>query len=80
MTRLGLLNSITDLIITLINVYTAQGSNWSIIAKITAIVTGICTGTTLTLFLLYNNWLLNKVKDAHELEVNVECSSNFLKL
>lgn len=32
-------------------------------------VTGCCTGVTLLLFVLYNNWILEKVRDTHIREV-----------
>ncbi len=44
-----------------------QSKNWSIIARIIAIVTDICTDMTLRLFLVYSVWLLNEVKRDHEL-------------
>lgn len=52
-----------------VNVYTAQKGVFSVTAKITAIVTGSCTGVTLLLFVLYNNWILEKVKETHVREL-----------
>ena len=60
-----MLNSIAGLLTTIVNVYTAQKGVFSITAKITAIVTGSCAGVTLGLFVLYNNWLLEKVRTSH---------------
>ena len=57
----GLLNSVTGLITTLVNVYTAQGGLWSI----TAVITCVSTGTCLIIFVILYMWyrqLLNKVK------------------
>jgi len=66
----GCLNSLTGLISTLINVYGQQGGNWSITAKVTAIVTGAVMLVTGCLFLLYNYWILGRVKSQHGLEMN----------
>jgi cytochrome c oxidase assembly factor CtaG len=35
-------------------------------------VTGSCAGVTLVLFVLYNNWILQKVKEKHFREVESE--------
>jgi uncharacterized membrane protein YuzA (DUF378 family) len=64
--RPSLLNAIVGLISTLINVYAAQHGEWSVTARITAIMTGFCTGMNLVLFLVYNNWLLYQVKKDHD--------------
>ncbi|KAH8799660.1 hypothetical protein F5884DRAFT_905171 [Xylogone sp. PMI_703] len=58
----GLAHSLIGLITTLINVYTAQGGHWSVTAKVTVIVIGICTGNMSVLYLVYNHWVLEKVK------------------
>jgi hypothetical protein len=54
--------SLVDLITTLINIYTAQGGHWSVTAKITVIVIGLCTGNVSVLYLVYNHWILEKMK------------------
>jgi hypothetical protein len=59
------LNSLAGLISTLINVYSQQGGNWSITARVTAIVTGSIMVITGCLFGLYNFWILEKVKRRH---------------
>jgi len=61
----GCLNSLAGLISTLINVYSQQGGNWSITARVTAIVTGSIMVITGFLFGLYNFWILEKVKRRH---------------
>jgi len=53
-------------------VYSAQHGVYSITAKITAIVTGSCTGAFLILFVLYNNWALKRVKESHQRELDRE--------
>ena len=68
--RPGLLNSIAGLITTLINVYTARKGHFSLTATVTTIVTGICTAVFTTLFFLYNNWVLEKVRQGHHSEFN----------
>ncbi|KAI9673504.1 MAG: hypothetical protein M1817_002968 [Caeruleum heppii] len=67
----GLLNSIAGLISTLVNVFTAQKGVFSISAKVTTIVTGICTLIMTGLFVVYNNWALEKVKEGHIRELKV---------
>ncbi len=65
----GCLNSIAGLIGTLINVYGQQEGVWSLTARITAIVTGSCTGVLGGLFAVYNFWVLEKVKEGHKREL-----------
>ena len=60
------------LISTLINVYSQQGGAWSITAKVTAIVTGTVMVITGCLFVIYNFWVLAKVKKRHGLELREE--------
>ena len=64
--RPATLNSVAGLLTTVVNVYTAQRGVWSITAKITAIVTGSCVGIAGGLFALYNFWVLQRVRSAHE--------------
>jgi hypothetical protein len=49
----------------LVNIYTAHDGFWSVTAVVTAVVTGICTVITLVLYLVYDTWLLNKIKREH---------------
>jgi len=65
----GCLNSLAGLISALINVYTQQNGNWSITAEVTAIVTGACMVVTAVLFLVYNMWVLERVKKSHMREM-----------
>ena len=60
--RPGLLHSLVGLITTLINIYTIQGGHWSITAKITVMTIGLCTGNMSMLYLVYNHWILEKIK------------------
>lgn len=54
------------LLTTIVNVYTAQKGVWSVTAKITAIITGCLIAVAGGLFAMYNFWMLEKVRDAHE--------------
>jgi hypothetical protein len=76
----SLLNAVVGLISILINVYTAKNGEWSVSARITAIMTSACAWMSLVLFLVYNNWLLYQVKKDHKTksngENNIESSTN----
>jgi len=61
----GCLNSLAGVISTLINVYTQQQKRWSITARVTVIVAGSIMVVTALLFLLYNFWVLDRVKKSH---------------
>jgi hypothetical protein len=65
---LGLLNSLVSLLITLVNIITAHNNHWSITAKITLAVSGICTGFMFILFLVYS-WLLEEIKTLKDREI-----------
>jgi len=51
---------------TIVNIYTARNRTWSIIAIITAAVAGSCSILMLALFLIYDVWLLTKVKEDYK--------------
>jgi hypothetical protein len=53
----------------LINIYTAQGGQWSVTAKITISIVGFYLGATSTLTLIYNNWFLEKIKTPYDKEL-----------
>lgn len=61
----GFLNSLVGLIGTLINVYSQQDGDWSVTARVTAIVTGSIMVVCGVLFGLYNFWILRRVKRTH---------------
>ncbi|APA13368.1 hypothetical protein sscle_11g081380 [Sclerotinia sclerotiorum 1980 UF-70] len=65
----GFLHSITGLLTTIINIYTARSGAWSVTAIITITVTGCCTVFLLASFLIYNFWLLQNVKKEHKKKV-----------
>ncbi|QSS66488.1 hypothetical protein I7I51_07345 [Histoplasma capsulatum] len=62
----GLLHSAAGLITTLINVYTAQSGDWSVMAISTVAVTGLSATSTAGLFLYYNFVKLGRLKKAYE--------------
>ena len=65
----GCLNSVAGLMNTLVNVYSQQGGDWSVTARVTAIVTGTIMCVTGVLFGVYNFWALRRVKRGHEREI-----------
>lgn len=66
------MNSATGLVNTLINVYTARQGSWSVPAAITAAVTGSFTTITAILLLVYDTWLLGKIRQEHDKAVERE--------
>lgn len=64
----GTLHALAGLLSTLINVYTAQQKQWSITARVSAIVEGACLGICGALFALYSGWVLERVKKRHNKE------------
>jgi hypothetical protein len=65
----GCLNSFAGFISTLVNVYSQQGGDWSVTARVTAIVTGSCMVVMGLLFAVYNFWVLERVKKRHGREI-----------
>ncbi|KAH8671360.1 hypothetical protein BX600DRAFT_510040 [Xylariales sp. PMI_506] len=61
----GIMNGFAGLISTLVTVYTQQSGDWSITAKVSAIVEGGSMGVSIILFVLFNNLLLSRVKKRH---------------
>jgi hypothetical protein len=61
----GIANGCAGLISTLIGVYSAQGGDWSITAKVTAIIEGSYLGICIGLWVLFNYHFLAKVKERH---------------
>ncbi|KAM4065993.1 hypothetical protein HRG_000152 [Hirsutella rhossiliensis] len=61
----GMANCLAGLISTLVGVYTQQHGTWSITAKVTAIVEGSGLGVSGVLFLIFDRFLLQKVKKSH---------------
>ncbi|KAF2791199.1 hypothetical protein K505DRAFT_249501 [Melanomma pulvis-pyrius CBS 109.77] len=64
----ALMNSVAGLISTLVNVYSARDGQYSVTAKVTLIVTGVCSVITALLFLVYNGVMLSLVKRKHAKE------------
>ena len=70
--RPATLNSVAGLLTTIVNVYSAQKGAWSITAKITAIVAGSSAGVAGALFVAYNFWVLDDVRQTHERQLDPE--------
>lgn len=64
----GVLNALAGLVSTLTNIYAQHKGSWSVSAKVAVVVEAVTLVLYLVLFVLYNNWLLEKVKEQHELE------------
>ncbi|PWY96005.1 hypothetical protein BO94DRAFT_552807 [Aspergillus sclerotioniger CBS 115572] len=64
------LNAMAGLVSTLINIYTAQGGDWSIIAIMTVIATGLSMVVSMTLTIFYKFCKLESVKREHEMEIS----------
>lgn len=64
----GTLNSLAGLLSTIVNVYTAQNHQWSITAKVSAIVEAGCLAICGALFIFYSNWMLARVRKEHNKE------------
>ncbi|PYH80575.1 hypothetical protein BO82DRAFT_384260 [Aspergillus uvarum CBS 121591] len=67
-----LLNAASGLIATLINVYTAQGGSWSIMALMATIVTALTVSVSLGLFIIYRFGKLLKIRQEHDREMIAE--------
>jgi hypothetical protein len=67
--RPGFLNSLAGAISTLVNVYAQQDGTWSLTAKITIIVVGSIGIINGGLFVLYEYWMLERVRSTHEQEM-----------
>lgn len=61
----GMANCLAGLISTLVGVYSQQHGTWSITAKVTAIVEGCSLGIAIILFIIFERYLLSKVKENH---------------
>ena len=70
--RPGLLSSLTGLITTFISIYTAKGGHWSVTAKMTIIVIGLYGAAMSILILIYDNWLLEKIKTPYDKELDID--------
>ncbi|KAE8371414.1 hypothetical protein BDV26DRAFT_302789 [Aspergillus bertholletiae] len=64
------LNALAGLITTLVNIYTAQSGDWSIMALLTVIATGLSMVSSLALIIIYKFVKLERVKQEHEIELN----------
>lgn len=65
------LNACAGLLTTLINIYTARDGNWSIMALLTVVATGLSAVISLVLTGFYKFWKLKIVKQEHERQTMV---------
>lgn len=76
----AVMNGLAGLISTLVTVYTTQDGDWSVTAKVSAIVEGACAGIGCALFVLFNNLLLKRVKRKHgEAQAKARADEGFLE-
>ncbi|KAB5572616.1 hypothetical protein GE09DRAFT_1100255 [Coniochaeta sp. 2T2.1] len=74
----GTLNALAGLISALTIVYSQHKGTWSVSAKVAVVVESTTCVFYLVLFLLYNNWLLEKVREQHgQEELGVGFGSKF---
>ncbi|OIW23690.1 hypothetical protein CONLIGDRAFT_547324, partial [Coniochaeta ligniaria NRRL 30616] len=64
----GTLNALAGLVSTLTSIYSQHKGSWSVSAKVAVVVESVTLVFYLVLFLLYNSWLLEKVKQQHDQE------------
>lgn len=69
-TRPTLLNATAGLLTSVVNIYTAKEGDWSIMALLATIVTGLSAAGFLALVIIYRFGRLVKVKQEHELEMS----------
>lgn len=65
------LNSCAGLLTTLINIYTARDGDWSIMALLTVVATGLSAVISLVLTSFYKFWKLKLVKQEHDRQTEV---------
>ncbi|KAL3459607.1 hypothetical protein BJX64DRAFT_279113 [Aspergillus heterothallicus] len=63
-----LLNTAAGMLTSLINIYTAKGGNWSVMALLAVIVSGVLAVSSAGLMLVYKFWKLRLVQLDHEME------------
>jgi hypothetical protein len=56
-----MLNALIGLLTTIVNVYTARRGHWAAMAVLTASITGVAVLVMLSLFAVYDVWLLQKM-------------------
>ncbi|KAL2801857.1 hypothetical protein BJX63DRAFT_441766 [Aspergillus granulosus] len=63
-----LLNTAAGLLTSFINIYTAKGGDWSVMALLTVIVSGVLAASSAGLLVFYKFWKLRIVETDHERE------------
>ena len=74
----GTLNALAGLISTLTNIYSQHKGSWSVSAKVAVLVESVTLVLYLALFITYNNWLLEKVKEQHAHEYEGGSDKTFM--
>ncbi|KAJ6070723.1 hypothetical protein N7467_012042 [Penicillium canescens] len=64
-----LLNALAGLLTTIINIYTAHHGEWSIMALLTVIASGVSVASSLSLLIVYKFGKLEKLKEEHRNEI-----------
>ncbi|KAL4863561.1 hypothetical protein BDV12DRAFT_189606 [Aspergillus spectabilis] len=67
--RLTCLNSLAGLLTTLVNIYTAKNGDWSIMAVLTTIITGLAFTILVVLTTLFKFLKLERLRREHDLEL-----------
>ncbi|CAI7615478.1 unnamed protein product [Penicillium pancosmium] len=60
-----LLNALAGLLTTIVNLYTAHGGDWSIMALLTVIASGLSVASSLALLIIYKFGKLERLKQEH---------------
>ncbi|KAL4745865.1 uncharacterized protein BDW70DRAFT_166201 [Aspergillus foveolatus] len=63
------LNSLAGLLTTIINIYTAKSGDWSIMALLTTIMTGLALSISVTLTVVYKFGKLQRLRQEHDMEI-----------
>ncbi|KAL3449658.1 hypothetical protein BJX65DRAFT_316913 [Aspergillus insuetus] len=63
------LNSLAGLLTTLVNIYTAKNGDWSIMAVLTTIITGLTFTVSVALTTLFKFVKLERLRREHDLEI-----------
>ena len=79
MSKPNCLNSLAGLLTTIVNIYTAKSGDWSIMALLTTIMTGLVLVISVALTIVYKFGKLQKVRQEHDLEIRAGfCNKNYL--
>lgn len=60
--RPSIFNSVIALVLSLVNIYTAQNGHWSVTAIVTICIIGICVTVMGSMLLVHELWFLRKLR------------------